>query len=142
MLGSIGNDSELVIHNAKFDIGFLNKELKLSGHRTISSNKVLDTLKLAREKFPGSPVSLDALSKRFGISLEEREIKGHGAFLDLEILYDVYVKLTEVSKGESLTLKENIVKINDGGGGKLGIAISGAILILIATLLYKHKRKK
>ncbi|MCT4634764.1 MAG: DNA polymerase III subunit epsilon [Rickettsiales bacterium] len=86
-------DSTLVIHNAKFDVGFLNYELKKLGHPLINLNEVVDTLSLARRKFPGSPANLDALCKRFKISLSKRD--KHGAIIDVELLYEVYLHLLE-----------------------------------------------
>ncbi|QKX01758.1 DNA polymerase III subunit epsilon [Wolbachia endosymbiont of Cruorifilaria tuberocauda] len=82
----------LVIHNAEFDIKFLNMELSKLNNELISSERVLDTLLLARKKFAGSPASLSALCKRFNISLDEREL--HGALIDAQLLAKVYVELT------------------------------------------------
>ncbi|MBQ4875550.1 MAG: DNA polymerase III subunit epsilon [Rickettsiaceae bacterium H1] len=92
-LDFIGNDSKLIIHNATFDIGFLNFELSNTTHNQISADKVIDTLQIARKKFPGSSASLDALCKRFNISLEHR--KYHGALLDSQLLARVYLELTK-----------------------------------------------
>ena len=86
-------DSTLVIHNAKFDMSFLNFELKMHGYSPLDYENVIDTLLLARKKFPGSPASLDALCKRFKISLSKRD--KHGALIDVELLYEVYRYLTE-----------------------------------------------
>ncbi len=86
-------DGTLVIHNARFDVGFLNYELKSLNHPTINLNEVIDTLSIARKKFPGSPVSLDALCKRFKINLSKRD--KHGALIDVELLYEVYNYLSE-----------------------------------------------
>lgn len=83
-------DDTLIIHNAPFDIKFLNFELRFSGHR-ILSNPVIDTLIIARRMFPGSPASLDALCKRFNISTEKRVL--HGALIDCELLSEVYLQL-------------------------------------------------
>ncbi|QKX01073.1 DNA polymerase III subunit epsilon [Wolbachia endosymbiont of Dipetalonema caudispina] len=82
----------LIIHNAEFDIKFLNMELSKLNAALISSDRVLDTLSLARKKFAGSPASLSALCKRFNISLENREL--HGALIDAQLLAKVYVELT------------------------------------------------
>jgi len=84
-------DSPLVIHNAKFDMKFLNAELISIGLPTLSSERALDTLAMARQKLPGSPVSLDALCRRFGVNSLKRE--KHGALLDSEILAEVYLEL-------------------------------------------------
>lgn len=82
---------KLVIHNAAFDIKFLDYELENSGFPAIGYNNVVDTLLLARKKFPGAKASLDALCQRFNISLSRRE--KHGALLDSELLADVYIEL-------------------------------------------------
>jgi len=87
----IGDDSHLVIHNAAFDMKFLNYELQVVGHAGVSMKRVVDTLLMAREKFPGSPASLDALCRRFGIDNSGREL--HGALLDSELLGEVYLEL-------------------------------------------------
>ncbi len=84
-------DARLVIHNASFDMGFINTELRKSGRKPIPDDRVLDTLALARRKFPGSPSSLDALCSRFGIDNGHRT--KHGALLDSELLAEVYIEL-------------------------------------------------
>lgn len=87
----IGEDSKLVIHNAEFDMKFLNFELAAVGHAPLSWNRVVDTLVIAREKFPGSPANLDALCRRFEIDNTSRTY--HGALLDSELLAEVYLEL-------------------------------------------------
>lgn len=84
-------DARLVIHNAEFDMKFLNAELKKVGHKELSMKQVTDSLMMARKKFPGSPASLDALCRRFNIDLSGREL--HGALLDSELLAEVYLEL-------------------------------------------------
>ena len=81
----------LVIHNAEFDMRFLNAELARIEQATLASNQAVDTLMLARRKFPGSPNSLDALCKRFNIDNSARDL--HGALLDAELLAEVYLEL-------------------------------------------------
>lgn len=81
----------LVIHNARFDIGFLNAELKRLDRPVISMDRAIDTVDLARRKFPGAPASLDALCRRFDIDNSSRT--KHGALLDAELLADVYLEL-------------------------------------------------
>lgn len=87
----IGKDSKLVIHNAEFDMKFLNYQLGKVGHPALSWSRVIDTLGMARKKFPGSPANLDALCRRFGIDNTERTY--HGALLDSELLAEVYLEL-------------------------------------------------
>ena len=82
----------LIIHNAEFDIGHLNNELSLLGKKKIT-NKIIDTLELAREKFPGSPSNLDALCKRFRIDNSKRI--QHTALIDCELLGKVYINLID-----------------------------------------------
>lgn len=84
-------DSKLVIHNAAFDMKFLNAELGWMGLRTLPYDSAIDTLDIARKKFPGSPASLDALCRRFSIDNSSRTL--HGALLDSEILAEVYLEL-------------------------------------------------
>ena len=84
-------DATLVIHNAPFDMKFLNYELKTAGHAILPMSRAFDTVALARQKYPGSPASLDALCRRFGIDNSMRE--KHGALLDSEILAEVYLEL-------------------------------------------------
>lgn len=90
LLAFIGDD-RLVIHNAAFDLKFINAELKRLGFSAIGFERTVDTLELARRKFPGSPASLDALCKRFNIDASAREY--HGALLDAELLCEVYAEL-------------------------------------------------
>lgn len=97
--------AELVIHNARFDIGFLNHELKIAGISVIDINKTIDTVQLAREKIPGAAASLDALCKRFEIDLSIRE--KHGALLDAKLLAEVFLELTG-GRQASLELMQNI----------------------------------
>jgi DNA polymerase-3 subunit epsilon len=86
-------DSPLVIHNAEFDLKFLNSELSRAKKPSLSAGRAVDTLVISRKKFPGSPASLDALCRRFDIALDDRKSKGHGAMLDVELLAQVYLEL-------------------------------------------------
>ena len=84
---------KIIIHNAEFDIGHLNNELSLIGLQKISNSNVIDTLELARNKFPGSGISLDALCKRFRIDNSKRE--KHTALIDCDLLSKVYINLID-----------------------------------------------
>ena len=100
-------DNDLIIHNAPFDIPFINHELKLIKKDIISKNKIIDTLELARGKFPGTSNSLDALCKRFGVDLSRRE--KHNAVLDCELLREVYIYLLD-AKEPKLSFNAHIEK--------------------------------
>lgn len=90
-LAFVGENTPLVIHNAAFDIKFLNMELKRCHRPCLSSKRVIDTLIIARNKFPGARVNLDVLCKRFDIDASKRTV--HGALLDSELLAEVYLEL-------------------------------------------------
>jgi DNA polymerase-3 subunit epsilon len=96
--------SNLVIHNAAFDIKFLNHELALLGKKEIRMSRAIDTLLIARKKFPGRPANLDALCRRFKISLESRD--KHGALIDSELLARVYLELMGGSQ-KKMSLEED-----------------------------------
>ncbi len=83
--------AKLIIHNAEFDMKFLNWELAQVGHKALGWSNVIDTLGLARKKFPGSPANLDALCRRLSIDNSDRTY--HGALLDSELLAEVYLEL-------------------------------------------------
>ena len=84
---------KIIIHNAEFDIGHLNNELSLINMKTIAKENVIDTLELARNKFPGSSISLDALCKRYRVDNSRR--KKHTALIDCELLSKVYINLID-----------------------------------------------
>ncbi|MGH6891490.1 MAG: DNA polymerase III subunit epsilon [Dongiaceae bacterium] len=84
-------DAPLVIHNAEFDMKFINAELALLKRETLSLERAIDTVRLARQRFPGAPASLDALCKRFAIDNTQRTL--HGALLDAQLLAEVYLQL-------------------------------------------------
>ena len=87
------NNKRLIIHNAEFDLSHLNNELSLLGKNKIDKKNVVDTLELARDKFPGSSISLDALCKRYRIDNSKRT--KHTALIDCELLYKVYINLID-----------------------------------------------
>ena len=82
----------LIIHNASFDMKFLNAELAKLGRNDLRDNQIIDTLAMARKKFPGAPASLDALCRRFGVDNSNRDL--HGALIDSELLAGVYLELS------------------------------------------------
>jgi DNA polymerase III subunit epsilon len=97
LLGFIG-DAALVAHNAVFDLGFLNAELERVNQVVVPRNRLVDTLLLARRKYPGSPNRLDDLCIRFGIDNSRRT--KHGALLDAELLAEVYVELVDARQAQ------------------------------------------
>lgn len=101
-------DSPLVAHNAKFDMGFINAELRRVRKDEIPEHRFIDTLAMANKKYPGSPASLDALCKRFDISLSDRD--KHGAIIDSELLARVYLELRG-GRERSLGLEPNAEQI-------------------------------
>ncbi len=102
---------KIIIHNAEFDIGHLNNELSLIKKEKISKDNVIDTLEIARNKFPGSGISLDALCKRFRIDNSKRE--KHTALIDCELLSKVYVNLIDQKEPIFQFQKEIIKKKNE-----------------------------
>lgn len=90
-LAFIGDDAKLVIHNAAFDMKFLNAELSWIDKEALSFDRVIDTLLIARKKFPGARVNLNELCRRFGVDNSSRTL--HGALLDSELLAEVYLEL-------------------------------------------------
>ncbi len=114
-------EATLVIHNAAFDMGFINEELKRAGRRTIPNSQVLDTLDLARRRHPTGPNSLDALCSRYGIDNSKR-VK-HGALLDAEILAEVYLELIGGRQTALGLLHDEEEDVSGGAGfepGELG----------------------
>ena len=97
-------DKKLIIHNAPFDLSFLNYELRLINKKPIDKKNVIDTLEIARSKFPGSQNSLDALCKRFNIDNSKRE--KHNALIDCHLLKEVYINLLD-QKTPKLNFKNN-----------------------------------
>ena len=108
-------DKKLIIHNAEFDLSHLNNELKILGKETIK-NEVVDTLILARNKFPGSSSSLDALCKRYRIDNSKRTL--HTALIDCELLAKVYINLTD-QKEPKLNFQNEEIKTNQQNNGSI-----------------------
>lgn len=105
-------DANVVAHNAPFDRGFINMELERAGKPVIANERWIDTVVMARKMFPGAHASLDALCKRFGVSLETRD--KHGAIIDALLLADVYLELNG-GRERALDLS--------GDGGETGGAV-------------------
>tara|TARA_B100001765_G_scaffold195151_1_gene144427 strand:+ start:23 stop:700 length:678 start_codon:yes stop_codon:yes gene_type:complete len=113
-------NKKIIIHNAAFDLSFLNYELKLINQEEINKNNIIDTLEIARQKYPGSQNSLDALCKRFNINNSGR--KKHNALIDCQLLKEVYINLIEQKEPKlnlesteifDLKFKDNLIKKND-----------------------------
>jgi DNA polymerase-3 subunit epsilon len=126
-------DKRLIIHNAEFDIGHLNNELSLLGKKKLN-NEVIDTLTLARDKFPGSPVSLDALCKRYRVDNSKRI--NHTALIDCDLLAKVYINLID-QKEPTLNFQnqDSELKINNSNA----IEYFKKIVLPSADELKKHK---
>jgi|TARA_B110000211_G_scaffold229124_1_gene286397 DNA polymerase-3 subunit epsilon len=99
-------DKKIIIHNASFDLGFLNYQLKLIKKNEIKKDNVIDSLEVARGKFPGASNSLDALCRRFNIDLSRRT--KHNAMLDCELLREVYINLLDAKEPKLMFLNENL----------------------------------
>ena len=108
-------DKRLIIHNAEFDLGHLNNELSIFGKKKIT-NEVIDTLILARDKFPGSPVSLDALCKRYRIDNSSRT--QHTALIDCDLLAKVYINLID-QKEPTLNFQNQDTETKDKNNTKV-----------------------
>jgi len=137
-------NKKLIIHNAEFDLGHLNNELNLLGKNKINKDQVVDTLELARDKFPGSSISLDALCKRFRIDNSKRSY--HTALIDCELLSKVYINLID-QKEPTLNLesqrekKENLELTNNNIYYKKIIEPSKEELDLHTKFLKKSLKK-
>ena len=99
-------DSDLIIHNSRFDLPFINYELEINNSKALDpkNNKIIDTLTLARKMYPGQSVSLDALSRRYKINIER---ENHGALLDAEILAEVYLEMNG-GRQKNIILSERV----------------------------------
>ena len=121
--------AEVIIHNAPFDLGFLNNEFKLLGLPTFTEHcsGVIDTLVNAKEMHPGKRNSLDALCDRYGVSNAHRKL--HGALLDAELLADVYLSMTRGQNSLSMEVEEEA----GGGGGQLEAVALAEVIVLAAS---------
>ena len=136
------NKKPLIIHNADFDLSHLNNELKLVGKDKLS-NKIVDTLELAKNKFPGSSVSLDALCKRYGVDNSKRI--NHSALIDCELLAKVYVNLTDQKEPtldfQSKENKNNVNNYSDNIYYKKVVKVTKEELNNHNEYLKKHLKK-
>ena len=128
-------DKKIVIHNAEFDIAHLNNELAIAGKEKISKSNIVDTLDIARNKFPGSPISLDALCKRFRIDNSKRD--KHTALVDCELLAKVYINLLD-QKEPKLNFSEPTEIIKNENTKKIK-NYSKKIIIPSQEEIKKHK---
>ncbi|NNE78788.1 MAG: DNA polymerase III subunit epsilon [Silicimonas sp.] len=110
-------DAKLVIHNAAFDMKFINAELRWQKIQTLPFDRAIDTLEIARKKFPGSPASLDALCRRYGIDNSARTL--HGALLDSEILAEVYLELIGGRQPDLVLASSNDSQMTDADTGEV-----------------------
>jgi len=128
-------DKKIIIHNAQFDISHLNNELSLLGKDKINKANIVDTLDIARNKFPGSQISLDALCKRFRIDNSRRE--KHTALIDCELLAKVYINLLDQKEPTLNFVNHSEVKQNQDF--KKNIEYSKKILIPSSDEIKNHK---
>ncbi len=128
-------DKKIIIHNAEFDISHLNNELSIAGKTEINKENIVDTLDLARNKFPGSGISLDALCKRFRIDNSKRE--KHTALIDCELLAKVYINLLD-QKEPKLNFS-NSVDINSVEIQNKNITYSKKIVYPTTEELEQHR---
>ena len=128
-------DKKLIIHNASFDLSFLDYELKFISEKTNDRKNVIDTLELARTKYPGSQNSLDALCKRFNIDNSRRE--KHSALVDCELLKEVYINLLD-QKEPKLNFNNQNEKIKNESGKRVSV-YSKKVIIPSAEEIKNHK---
>ena len=129
-------DKKIIIHNAEFDISHLNNELSIAGKPEINKENTVDTLDLARNKFPGSGISLDALCKRFRIDNSKRE--KHTALVDCELLAKVYINL--IDQKEPKLNFSNPVDINSVETQNKNITYSKKIVYPTSEELEQHRK--
>ena len=129
---------KLIIHNAPFDLSFLNYELRLINHNEINEKDVIDTLEIARSKYPGSQNSLDALCKRFNIDNSKRE--KHNALIDCNLLKEVYVNLLDQKEPKLNLERGGIIDLKFNSKTRKNNNISGKIIKLNDDELKLHKK--
>jgi len=130
------DDKKIVIHNAEFDLAHINNELSIIGKEIIDKNLVIDTLQIAKEKFPGSQINLDALCKRYKIDNSRR--KKHTAIIDCELLSKVYINL--IDQKEPLLNFQSFENSQEGDEKSDKIHYSKKIIKPSAEELELHKK--
>ena len=139
-------DKKIIIHNAAFDLSFLNYEFRLINQKAINNNNIIDTLEIARLKYPGSQNSLDALCKRFNIDNSKRE--KHNALIDCQLLKEVYINLVDQKEPKlnlvndeilDLKFKDNLIKKNNNS--RKIVKLSSVELELHRNYLKYHLQK-
>ena len=128
-------DKKIIIHNAEFDIAHINNELLIAGKEKITKINVIDTLDIARNKFPGSAISLDALCKRFRIDNSKRE--KHTALIDCELLSKVYINL--IDQKEPKLNFNNLIETKKNETNKKNTDYSKKIIIPSTEEIKNHK---
>jgi len=128
-------DKKIIIHNAEFDIAHINNELLITGKAKITKKNIVDTLDIARNKFPGSAISLDALCKRFGINNSKRE--KHTALVDCELLSKIYINLLDKKEPKLNFNNLNEIKKNENNQGTSNY--SKKIIVPSTEEIKKHK---
>ena len=129
------NEKKIIIHNAEFDIAHINNELEIAGKEKITKKNVIDTLDIARNKFPGSAINLDALCKRFRIDNSKRE--KHTALIDCELLAKVYINL--IGQKEPKLNFETSIEEKKNENNQIHNNYSKKIIIPSSEELKKHK---
>ncbi len=129
-------DKKIIIHNAPFDLGFLNHELRLVKKKEISKDNIIDTLEIARNKFPGTSNSLDALCRRFGIDLSKRT--KHNALLDCQLLREVYINLLDL-KEPRLAFSNDLTNNNSSNEVQTNLSYNKKIVKASDEELENHK---
>ena len=140
-------DKKIIIHNAAFDLSFLNYEFKLINKKIIDKNNIIDTLEIARRKYPGSQNSLDALCKRFNIDNSKRE--KHSALIDCQLLREIYINLIDQKEPTlnlknaeipDLKLKDNLIKKNNIESFDLILDLQSKIRNSLILKIIPHKK--
>ena len=131
-------DKKLIMHNAAFDLAFLNHELRFVNKKTIDKTNVIDTLEIARSKYPGSQNSLDALCKRFNIDNSKRE--KHNALIDCHLLKEIYFNLLDQKELKLNLESSGVINSKFNSNARKNNSISRKIIKLSDDELELHKK--